>query len=90
MTEYWFDFRRISDIADFYRACRQQWQLPEWFGDNLDALWDVLLSGELPLPVTLHITHLCSQKRAGAFEDLISLLREAEAELNGDLIIKMN
>ncbi|MGJ9423757.1 barstar family protein [Aeromicrobium sp. CF3.5] len=36
------DTGRCSDAASFYAALAVQWDLPEWFGRNLDALWDVL------------------------------------------------
>lgn len=36
------DTVRAHDAASFYDDLVAQWNLPEWFGHNLDALWDVL------------------------------------------------
>lgn len=36
------DTRRAHDAGSFYDELVAQWELPEWFGRNLDALWDVL------------------------------------------------
>lgn len=39
------------DLAGFYAGLRRALGLPDWFGDNLDALWDSL--GELTAPTAL-------------------------------------
>jgi RNAse (barnase) inhibitor barstar len=36
------DTRGISSVDDFWHAVVKGWDLPEWFGRNLDALFDVL------------------------------------------------
>ena len=36
------DTAGIGDAASFYDDLVRRWDLPEWFGRNLDALWDVL------------------------------------------------
>ncbi len=36
------DTSAVSDAAGLYDAIAETWGLPEWFGRNLDALWDVL------------------------------------------------
>ena len=37
-----FDFRQINSLNDFYDQFAQQFSLPDWFGYNLDALWDMV------------------------------------------------
>ncbi|MGA9715888.1 MAG: barstar family protein [Aeromicrobium sp.] len=36
------DTRQVTDSAELYDQIAGAWGLPEWFGRNLDALWDVL------------------------------------------------
>lgn len=36
------DTTAITSISEFYDEVATQWQLPDWFGRNLDALFDVL------------------------------------------------
>ena len=36
------DTREVTSSTQFYDSLVRDWQLPEWFGRNLDAWWDVL------------------------------------------------
>ncbi len=36
------DTREAHDSAEMYDQIAAAWELPAWFGRNLDALWDVL------------------------------------------------
>lgn len=75
-------------------ACRSQEELhdqlktvlhlPDYYGKNLDALWDCL-TGEVTLPVELTWVNFQMSKDAlGDYaENLRQLFQEAEEELNG-------
>lgn len=75
-------------------ACRSQEELhnqlktvlhlPDYYGKNLDALWDCL-TGEVALPVELTWVNFQTSKDAlGDYaENLRQLFQEAEEELNG-------
>lgn len=52
MKQIIFDFSTLADRDAFYYQFAQQFQLDEAFGNNLDALWDVL-TGEIELPVNI-------------------------------------
>ncbi|MBJ6360738.1 barstar family protein [Paenibacillus sp. GCM10012307] len=43
------DADRYENVHDWLR---QELELPEWYGDNLDALWDCI-TGDLPLPLKI-------------------------------------
>lgn len=45
------DTRHVTSFDQFYDEVATAWALPEWFGRNLDALFDVL--GDLALRPTL-------------------------------------
>ncbi len=70
------DFYDIIDIDDFYMKLGEQLELPEYFGKNLDALYDYL-TGEAELPLHLELTNL-SLPQLEEFEDLESTLEDVE------------
>jgi ribonuclease inhibitor len=82
MNNVIFDFSTIESMEDFYSQFADTFELPEYFGNNLDALWDVIVSGEIPLPVTIEFIEL---PVADEFDDLINLFEQAEEEMDGDL-----
>ena len=55
--------------------------LPEHFGDNLDALFDVI-TGELEMPLHLEFVNM-SVEQLEIFEDLLTTLEDAEEEVEG-------
>ena len=42
MKEILIDFLNIGDYEDFYEQLKSKVELPEHFGDNLDALSDMI------------------------------------------------
>jgi ribonuclease inhibitor len=78
-----FDFDKIHSMQSFYSACKQQLQLPDHFGNNLDALWDCVTAG-IELPVAILFTNL-TPFHIKKFRQQIELFREAEKELDGEL-----
>lgn len=56
------DGRQIEDRDDFYRVIKEQVALPDWFGNNLDALHDILSeAGEAP---AVHVYGLSNLRQA--------------------------
>lgn len=78
-----FDFERIGTIGDFYKIATTELNLPEYFGNNLDALWDSV-TGEIELPVTIQFTNL-TLGQLEQFDKLIVLFEDAAAELGDNL-----
>ena len=78
-----FDFNDIHSLQSFYSACKEQLNLPNHFGNNLDALWDCITAYvELPIAISfINITPYHLKK----FERQINLFRDAEKELEGEL-----
>lgn len=79
-----FNFQQIDTIDDFYRQFELQFSLPEWFGKNLDALWDMLSAG-IELPVAIVFTHISEQQKI-EFEDIIALFFDAHDLWGDDLM----
>ncbi|WOC53035.1 ribonuclease inhibitor [Bergeyella porcorum] len=80
MTVY-IDFVEIGDYEDFYAQLKEKVSLPEYFGDNLDALEDVI-TGELPMPLHIEFVNM-SVEQLEDFEDLLSTLEDVEEQVDG-------
>jgi ribonuclease inhibitor len=81
MDTLYFDFEKITDNAGFYAEMGKQLQLPDYFGNNLDALYD-LLTGYMELPLMFYFNNLTTDKMAD-FADLIATLDDAEENTQG-------
>ncbi|ROI13918.1 barstar family protein [Epilithonimonas hominis] len=81
MKEIYIDFANIGDYEDFYEQLKSKLELPEHFGDNLDALSDVI-SGELEMPLHIEFVNM-SVDQLETFEDLLTTLEDAEDEVAG-------
>ena len=77
--EVYIDFLEIGDYEDFYAQLKEKLTLPEHFGDNLDALFDVI-TGELEMPLHLEFVNT-SVEQLEIFEDLLTTLEDAEDEV---------
>ncbi len=76
MDTVYIDFADLGDYEDFYAQLKDKVQLPEHFGDNLDALSDVI-SGEIKLPLHLEFVNM-SVDQLEIFEDLLTTLEDIE------------
>lgn len=79
MSTIYIDFTEIGDYEDFYTQLKEKIKLPEHFGDNLDALSDVI-SGELEMPLHIEFVNL-SVDQLELFEDLLITLEDVEDEV---------
>ena len=79
--EIYIDFLEIGDYEDFYAQLKEKLTLPEHFGDNLDALFDVI-TGELEMPLHLEFVNM-SVEQLEIFEDILTTLEDAEEEVEG-------
>ena len=79
--EIYIDFLEIGDYEDFYAQLKEKLTLPEHFGNNLDALFDVI-TGELEMPLHLEFVNM-SVEQLEIFEDLLTTLEDAEEEVEG-------
>jgi ribonuclease inhibitor len=79
MKTIYIDFTEIGDYEDFYAQLKEKVSLPEYFGDNLDALSDVI-TGELEMPLHLEFVNM-TVDQLEMFEDLLATLEDAEDEM---------
>lgn len=81
MKTIYIDFTDIGDYEDFYAQLKEKVTLPDYFGDNLDALSDVI-TGELEMPLHLEFVNM-TVDQLEIFEDLLTTLEDAEDEREG-------
>ncbi len=79
MSTIYIDFADLGDYEDFYAQLKVKMELPEYFGENLDALYDVI-TGDVPLPMHLEFVNM-SVDQLETFEDLLTTLEDAEEAL---------
>ncbi|AZB20680.1 barstar family protein [Chryseobacterium manosquense] len=76
----YIDFAELGDYDDFYVQLKEKLKLPEFFGDNLDALYDSI-TGFVALPLHLEFVNM-SVEQLETFEDLLVTLEDADDELD--------
>lgn len=79
MKEVYIDFTDIGDYEDFYSQLKSKLDLPEYFGNNLDALFDSI-TGFVELPLHIEFVNM-SVDQLETFEDLLTTLEDADDEL---------
>lgn len=80
MKTVYIDFTDIGDYEDFYAQLKEKLALPEYFGDNLDALYDSI-AGFVELPLHIEFVNM-SVDQLEIFEDLLTTLEDADDELD--------
>ena len=54
MVKYKFNRDEFNEGVEFYDVIQKKMELPDWFGKNVDALWDMLTGYiETPCEITL-------------------------------------
>ena len=81
MNTVYIDFSDLGDYEDFYTQLKEKLTLPEFFGDNLDALYDSI-NGFVELPLHIEFVNM-SVDQLEIFEDLLTTLEDAEDEVEG-------
>lgn len=76
--EIFIDFTDLGDYEDFYSQLKERLVLPEFFGDNLDALNDAI-TGFVELPLHIEFVNM-SVDQLEIFEDLLLTLEDIEEE----------
>ena len=71
----------IRSLEDFYTEISRELHFPEYFGRNLDALWDVLTTEvEGPIELVWRDSRKSRESMGKDFVRLSRLLREVEKE----------
>jgi ribonuclease inhibitor len=81
VKRYTLDGNKIRSLADFYDRLSILMKLPEHFGRNFDALWDVLAT-DIEGPLEINWKHADSSRKLMGkdFDQVVKLLQELEEE----------
>lgn len=81
--QYFIDLSGVETAEQFYDKLSEELRFPGHFGNNLDALWDVLTGG-LELPADIRLIDV-SPEQAIQFAEIINVFEDAAEELGDDL-----
>lgn len=80
MKELIVDGRFMQSRKAMYVHLTRVFSLPSYFGNNLDALWDVLTESDEATQITFINTDLTLKYLGNYGENLIGLLKKLEVE----------
>lgn len=76
--EFELDFSECSTWGEVYREIKKKLELPDWCGENLDALWDAV-TGMMYTPAQITVSKkIKNNSLAADVQQIISVLYEAE------------
>ena len=82
------DFTECKTIGEIYAVIKNGLELPDWFGENLDAFWDSL-TGIMYIPAEITVKYTFTDPQLYDYiQTLISIMREAEEEF-GEITVKI-
>lgn len=70
----------VTNKTELHNTIAWQLQLPEYYGCNLDALWDVLSTWSQPLAIEVTNIPLLKDNLGDYADALLQVLIDAEAE----------
>lgn len=74
------DGRKITDKVILHKYLKEQCGFPEYYGNNLDALYDVLTERSEPLEIKVEYAEELKEILCGYGEAFIETLQDAAAE----------
>ncbi len=74
------DFTNCRYIGELYRELKKKLELPDWCGENLDALWDAL-TGIMYTPADISVKRTTAWQDIQEYADsIVEVMQEAEAK----------
>ena len=61
MKKYIFDRNKFKWAEEFYNLIQKEMELPDWFGKNADALWD-MLTGYVDTPCEIALKNFTGKE----------------------------
>lgn len=88
MKNIQIDFSGIKNEEDVYAVLKKQLELPDYFGNNLDALYD-MLTGEIELPAAFTFNNVTEGQRL-QYHKIFDVFKDASLEMPDDISFGMN
>lgn len=88
IRKFGLDFSECSTWGEVYREIKKKLELPDWCGENLDALWDAV-TGMMYTPAQITVSKKVKNNRLAAdVQQIISVLYEAEEKYGQITVIE--
>ena len=88
IRKFELDFSECSTWGEVYREIKKKLELPDWCGENLDALWDAV-TGMMYTPAQITVSKKVKNNRLAAdVQQIISVLYEAEEKYGQITVIE--
>ena len=82
------DFSACTTLGEVYAVIQKELELPEWFGANLDALWDALV-GIMYTPAQITVNKTVKNKDLqNEIAEIIAVMHEAEEKYHEITVIE--
>ncbi|MGN0441207.1 MAG: barstar family protein [Acutalibacteraceae bacterium] len=85
VVERILDFSDCRYLGEVHKIIQEKLELPEWYGKNLDALWDAL-TGIMYVPANIKIIYkpkkIASMELSDEICKIIEVFKEAVQEYN--------
>ncbi len=85
VVERILDFSDCRYLGEVHKIIQEKLELPEWYGKNLDALWDAL-TGIMYVPANIKIIYKPKKETSTELSDevykIIDVFKEAAQEYN--------
>lgn len=79
MKKIILDFSDCKYISEIHRIIKNSLELPVWYGENLDALWDCLTGViETPIEIIINPATSASLEIKDYIKDVIDVFKEAK------------
>lgn len=73
-----------ESIEQLHKELKEKLELPDYYGENLNALWDCLTAWvDLPLTIEIHSIDSFKSKLGNDASEFIQLLEDAVEEIEG-------
>ena len=90
IRKFELDFSKCGTWGEVYREIKKRLELPDWCGENLDALWDAL-TGMLYTPAEITVNKkVANQGLVSVVEQIVAVMYEAENTYHEITIIEKN
>lgn len=80
MKEIVIDGSAVRSVEDFHALLKEELALPHWYGNNLDALFDVLTDFHEEVSLTLLRSEALCQTLGSIYPRLVRMLSDAAEE----------
>ena len=90
LRRFCLDFSECGYLGEIYAHIKSILELPQWCGENLDALWDAL-TGMMYTPAEVTIIPEVGRKKLQEdVKEIISVFQEAQQEYNEISVIVLD